>query len=192
MENLADNKEKILDNALNLFSEKGYDAVSVQALCEHSGITKPTLYYYFGNKSGVLNEVLKINYEKLNKLISENSLYTPDVKNYDKDVYPVLLKVSECYFSFAKHNEKFYRMVLQALCAPQDSELYSLVKDLNQTQYSIIENMFKEMSKVHQNMKRHEKRLAWTFIGMINTYILLDAKTETREIVHQFMHGIFS
>lgn len=192
MENLEDNKEKILENALTLFSEKGYDAVSVQTLCEKSEITKPTLYYYFGNKSGVLNEVLKVNYDKLNTLIKENSKYTPNINDYEKDVYQVLLNLTKCYFSFAKNNDKFYRMVLQALCAPQDSELYNLVKNLNQTQYEIIENMFAEMADTHQNMKRHEKRLAWTFIGMINTYILLDAKSNNKEIVHQFMHGIFS
>ena len=29
---------------------KGYDAVGVQEIVDTAGITKPTLYYYFGSK----------------------------------------------------------------------------------------------------------------------------------------------
>lgn len=186
------NKEKILNTALELFSQKGYDAVGVQSICEASGITKPTLYYYFQNKAGLLQKLLKINYEKLNSLITQKSKYKPNIKSYHEDVYPVLKNTAESYFAFAKNNEMFYRIVLQALCAPKNSELFSMVEDFNKEQYNIIEKMFTEMSTVHQNMQRHEKRLAWTFIGMINSYIMLKTETTTDELVHQFMHGIFS
>ena len=40
------NKETITEIAIKLFSEKGYDAVGVQQICEKAKITKPTLYYY--------------------------------------------------------------------------------------------------------------------------------------------------
>lgn len=40
------NKETIKEIAIKLFSEKGYDAVGVQQICEKAEITKPTLYYY--------------------------------------------------------------------------------------------------------------------------------------------------
>ena len=44
-----DNRERILQCALELFYAKGYDAVGVQEIAQKAGITKPTLYYYFGN-----------------------------------------------------------------------------------------------------------------------------------------------
>ncbi len=43
-----DNRERILQCALELFYAKGYDAVGVQEIAQKAGITKPTLYYYFG------------------------------------------------------------------------------------------------------------------------------------------------
>src|SRR5215510_9029892 len=46
-------KQTILDKSLELFSAKGYEGVSVSELTEAAGITKPTLYYYFGSKEGV-------------------------------------------------------------------------------------------------------------------------------------------
>ena len=43
-----DNRQLIMEKALELFCARGYDAVGVQEIAEQSGITKPTLYYYFG------------------------------------------------------------------------------------------------------------------------------------------------
>ena len=112
--NNQDNKTKILNIALELFSKKGYDAVGVQLLCEKTGITKPTLYYYFSNKEGVLKELLKVNYDKLNNLLELNSHYIPHPKQYEHDVILTLTNVAQTYLEFAKNNEKFYKMVLNA------------------------------------------------------------------------------
>ena len=59
-----DNKEKILESALDLFYSKGYDAVGVQEIVERSGITKPTLYHYFGSKYGLLEHLVRNYYGK--------------------------------------------------------------------------------------------------------------------------------
>ena len=37
--------DRILQSALDLFSNKGYDATSVREICEAAGITKSTLYH---------------------------------------------------------------------------------------------------------------------------------------------------
>jgi len=45
--------DRILQGALELFSAKGYEATSVREICEAAGITKPTLYHFYGSKEGV-------------------------------------------------------------------------------------------------------------------------------------------
>jgi AcrR family transcriptional regulator len=50
---------RILQTALNLFASKGYDGTSVREICEASGITKPTLYYFFGSKDGVFRALVE-------------------------------------------------------------------------------------------------------------------------------------
>ncbi len=193
-----DNKQKILNIALDLFSKNGFDSVGVQSIAEESGITKPTLYYYFENKEGVFRELLKENYDKLNSLLIKIN-YQPNVQSYNEDVYPILVKVVQTYFEFAKQNDKFYRMALMALFSPPTSKTNEIVKGLNNKQYEIINDLFWQISNSHPNMKGHETRLSWTFIGLINTYIGLWYnkteelnKTTVHEVVNQFMHGIFS
>jgi TetR/AcrR family transcriptional regulator len=53
MTDTSSSPERILQSALSLFSDKGYDATSVREICEASGITKPTLYHFYGSKEGV-------------------------------------------------------------------------------------------------------------------------------------------
>jgi AcrR family transcriptional regulator len=51
--------DRILKKALALFSEKGYDATSVREICEAAGITKPTLYHFYGSKEGVYRAIVE-------------------------------------------------------------------------------------------------------------------------------------
>ena len=62
-----DNRERILQCALELFYAKGYDAVGVQEIAQKAGITKPTLYYYFGSKYGLLETLLTKHFTVLNE-----------------------------------------------------------------------------------------------------------------------------
>ncbi len=51
--------DRILQRALGLFSEKGYDATSVREICEAAEITKPTLYHFYGSKEGVYRAIVE-------------------------------------------------------------------------------------------------------------------------------------
>lgn len=47
-------REKIRDTALHLFQQQGYDAVTINAICAASGISKNTFYYYYSEKKDLL------------------------------------------------------------------------------------------------------------------------------------------
>jgi AcrR family transcriptional regulator len=51
--------DRILQKALGLFSDRGYDATSVREICEAAGITKPTLYHFYGSKEGVYRAIVE-------------------------------------------------------------------------------------------------------------------------------------
>jgi AcrR family transcriptional regulator len=52
---------RILEAASRLFSEKGYANVSVRDICRETGTTPPVIYYYFGSKKGLFDEVARKN-----------------------------------------------------------------------------------------------------------------------------------
>ncbi|HYM61308.1 MAG TPA: TetR/AcrR family transcriptional regulator [Thermoanaerobaculia bacterium] len=46
-------RDRLLVAATALFTSRGYAGTSVREIVEHAGVTKPVLYYYFGNKEGI-------------------------------------------------------------------------------------------------------------------------------------------
>ena len=50
-------REQILDVALELFNEQGYDKTSLREIAERLGVTKAALYYHFRSKSDILLEL---------------------------------------------------------------------------------------------------------------------------------------
>jgi TetR/AcrR family transcriptional regulator len=56
---LVRSNDRTLKSALELFSGKGYEATSVREICEAAGITKPTLYHFYGSKEGVYRALVE-------------------------------------------------------------------------------------------------------------------------------------
>jgi TetR/AcrR family transcriptional regulator len=52
-------RQRLLQAALDLFTEKGYAATSVREIVDTAGVTKPMLYYYFKNKEGIYLEMFR-------------------------------------------------------------------------------------------------------------------------------------
>ena len=70
-----DNREIILKTAKSLFYARGYDGVGVQEIAEKSGVTKPTLYYYFGSKKGLLEQLLSRDFQILEAEMEQATVY---------------------------------------------------------------------------------------------------------------------
>ena len=49
-----DTRERILDAALDLFIEQGFDGTSLRQIAEQLGVTKAALYYHFTSKDDIL------------------------------------------------------------------------------------------------------------------------------------------
>lgn len=53
-----DVRERLLVEALRLFTSRGYAATTVREIVEAAGVTKPVLYYYFKSKEGLYLEIM--------------------------------------------------------------------------------------------------------------------------------------
>ena len=58
MKNQISTKERILDAALILFSEKGYDGVGIDLIAETVGLKGPSLYRHYKGKEEILNTLI--------------------------------------------------------------------------------------------------------------------------------------
>ena len=79
-------KEKILKQALILFSEHGYEGVSVAMIAERCSIKAPSLYKHFKSKKEIFEEVYNHSCKKLDAVISQIALKESEEKNISEEI----------------------------------------------------------------------------------------------------------
>lgn len=56
-ERVRQTRARIVNVALTLFAEKGYEATSLQDIANEMGLTKPAVYYHYRGKQEILNDL---------------------------------------------------------------------------------------------------------------------------------------
>ena len=71
-------RRQIVENATGLFTEQGYDAVSIEALLAACAISRGALYHHFPGKEAVFVAVLEATEERIVARLAEASVGTDD------------------------------------------------------------------------------------------------------------------
>ena len=79
MQNKQTSRDKILQSAVELFLEEGYEATSVNNICKHAGVSKGSFYHYFETKHALFLTLMedwseKVMQSVLNQPISVDSI----------------------------------------------------------------------------------------------------------------------
>jgi TetR/AcrR family transcriptional regulator len=123
----GDTRDRILKQALGLFSSRGYDAVSVREICTASGITKPTLYHFFGSKEGLYRALLGDALARFRQELRE-TLAAPGT------TAERLARVSRAYFRVAREQRDLVRFLIALVHGPATAvptnEIYEFYGEL--------------------------------------------------------------
>ena len=118
-------KDKIIDNAITLFSEKGYYGTTLDDIAKSVNIKKASLYYHYDNKEEIYRKSVEncFNYFKTFILESNND------SNYSIDgLYQFLF---EFIFDI---DERYIRLYVQLSSAPEElsSEIHNHLFGVNE------------------------------------------------------------
>ena len=128
-----DTKQRILDEALKLFSAKGYDSVSVGEIAKAVGIKAPSLYNHFPSKQAIFDAIVESTAAQYEADTSKVDIHVQDV---DKDI-PIFSEITEDFlfekvkqiFAYSIHNEQISRfrrmMTIEQFRSPELAALYS-------------------------------------------------------------------
>jgi len=61
-------KKKIFNVAIDLFSRKGYNGVSIRKIAEKVGIKESSIYYHYSKKEEILDKILDYFIERINRI----------------------------------------------------------------------------------------------------------------------------
>ncbi len=126
-------KQKILNEALSLFSEKGYSAVYVGDIAEAVGIKAPSLYKHYKGKQEIFNSCVKVFSERMERI--RNDIRLPETKEADFSYESVsiekLVDVTIALFLFYLQDDvaaKFRKMLM--IERYRNPEINKLFEDL--------------------------------------------------------------
>lgn len=193
MENIKEatgNKETITEIAIKLFAEKGYDAVGVQQICEKAEITKPTLYYYFKSKQGLLEHIAEVKGQRLYSKIEAALEYKHDFINS-------LTQVLNAEVMFAKENPDFYNLHCVLLSSPDGSEQRTVYLSLINKIESKYQEFFALSCNEFGNMKEKEVLYSTIFHNTViaTASMVIRNKLEFNDklayqIIHSTVYGL--
>jgi TetR/AcrR family transcriptional regulator len=187
-------KQLILEKSLNLFALEGYESVGVARIVTESGVTKPTLYHYFGSKEGLLKSI----YEEYFTILI-NSLN--NIPSFNQDIIKTIELVTRTYINFAKKNPSFFILANHLRKGATQSKSYLIVKSYNNQEDLFITNLINSISSYHTNLKGHEEFLIMNYMNLVNGFIEINiinkqldkiGSEHIHKLTKQFLYGIFS
>lgn len=171
-------KDRILDSALALFSEKGYDGVGVDLIAENAGIKGPSLYKHFKGKEDILNALI----DKAERHYEAN-LGSADKPGKTPSTMEELIAVSLKRIDFTIHDTMIKKIRKMLTMEQFRSKRIALLA----TKYSIdsIHEMyygfFEEMMDKGVMRRTDAKLLSLSFVAPISLLIQMCDREPERE-----------
>ncbi len=128
-----DTKQRILDKALELFSEQGYDSVSVGEIAEAVGIKAPSIYNHFPSKQAIFDAIVGKTAAQYEADTDKINIHVQDVRRdipiFRETTEDALYEKVRQIFEYSLHNEtvsRFRRMMtIEQFRSPELAALYS-------------------------------------------------------------------
>ncbi|KAF2961249.1 TetR/AcrR family transcriptional regulator [Fervidobacterium sp. 2310opik-2] len=108
-------KEKIIGAARKLFSEKGFDGVSMEDIAQASGVRKSLIYYYFPSKEILFEEIWINVIDELEKEVFS------EVDN-ESSISRAIKRLIKKYVEFAMNKEEISKLIARERLNVLESE----------------------------------------------------------------------
>lgn len=126
-------KQRILLEALRLFSKRGYDAISVEQIASAVGIKAPSLYKHYKSKKDIFDAIFEDTAKRYEEFIQTISIPVTDSKQdvvvFENITAEDLVQKVKSLIEYSLHDEyisKFRKMMtIEQFRSPELSKLYS-------------------------------------------------------------------
>ena len=130
----TDTKQRIIDKALELFADRGYDAVSVGEIASAVGIRAPSIYNHFASKRAIFDAIVESTAAQYESDTDRIDIHVQDARR-DIAIFAhitedaLFAKVRQI-FEYSLHNESIRRfrrmMTIEQFRSPELAQLYSV------------------------------------------------------------------
>lgn len=189
---------ELLDTALNIFSQKGYESTRLEDIAKEAGVTRGALYHHFGNKEqlylAIVNQVSEQGEKLVQQAIEEGG-----------NIVDILSRILFSYFSLIEDDRRFRDVVALTLSNMMLShDLKSISKRRSTEAKGLVEGISRFIkAAIDDGQLRKDldpEAAARTFIAYQNGLALLwlantDAfsiKSNAKALIDVFLKGIIT
>jgi TetR/AcrR family transcriptional regulator len=166
-------ESRLLQSALSLFAQKGYEGTSIREIIEGAGVTRPVLYYYFENKEDLFRRIVESKFNELTKRIA-------DIKDNFFESLGRLKAIMRTTFALAEESPEAVRLILQVFFAPPQYGPKLKGADLGRQRFRLIEEIMREALDKHELTGGDSRALTLVFLGIMDMHVM--AKSDRPEI----------
>ncbi len=140
-------KEKIFDVSIDLFSQHGYDGVSIRRIAKEVGIKESSIYNHYQSKESILESILSYYINEMIKeeapIMQANDKLDMDFEHFYKEgsdrfisklSEEKMMKITRIFLVESYHNDKIKNFVKEAIIGYAIKgweELFNLMKEKN-------------------------------------------------------------
>ncbi|MBN2414085.1 TetR/AcrR family transcriptional regulator [candidate division KSB1 bacterium] len=168
-------RKKIFIVAARLFAEKGYSAVSMREISEQAGLSKPTIYYYFGSKEGIYKELVTTGVSHI--LSAIESTYSLDLSVKEK-----LNLILKKFFYACQNFPEFTKFMSNLMCSAEKMDFMVNFRAQTNRKEKFLINLFRQGIRSGElDSSLDPKTAAHIYTGVLMHFIMI--QLATKEIV---------
>lgn len=134
-----DTRQRLLDSAAVLFSERGYACTTVAAICKMARANIASVNYHFGSKDALYRCVIQYTYEQAEAL---HPFLDDSRATVEKRLYRFVLALLKRILS-TKMTGNFYRLVAKEMADPTE-ESGTLINQIISDKRVLVEKLIRE------------------------------------------------
>ena len=188
----SNTRRQLLDAALKCFAESGYAATSVLQIVDAARVSKPALYYYFGDKAGLFQALVDQAHDERYRLMS-------DAAARGNTLAEKLEAIVAAVFAFSLQNQDLMRLAFAtAFAAAGEAPGHARCREKGKRNYEFIRDLI-ELGRASGEMDSRfdADELAMGIYGQLNTYVMVRLlvthcpleRTTASQIVRLFLQG---
>ncbi|NAS10767.1 TetR/AcrR family transcriptional regulator [Poritiphilus flavus] len=182
-------RELVLEKAMNLFWEKGYNGTSMQDLVDRTGLNRSSLYNSFGSKMDLYEETLK-SYQKQTGGIFQKALLKA------KDPLDAIQQIFESFLPEIlgdKQERGCFILNCKMEMSNQDASVKKWLLDTQENQLSTFQELVSEGQKQGLiNNKEDSMSYAYYILSAFQGFRITGILVKKEEVLRQLIHNVIS
>lgn len=138
----SEKQRQIMDVALVLFAEKGYDNTSIRDIAQAAGVNVAMVSYYFGSKDKLL-EAIFINRFGTMRNILQDIIYEKTHSAVEK-----VEKFIDIFIDMLVQQQLFHRLMMRESSIIKAGPLFDMIYELKTTNRRLVEKAVKNGQRV--------------------------------------------